>query len=111
MVITSPPYCNRYDYTRTYALELAFLGIGNERIKELRQSLLTSTVENREKFEQLKNFYSEQNSPTAFDRIYNTFTSQEALQEIISVLEDYKGQKKLNNPNIVRMVKNYFFEM
>jgi len=26
-LITSPPYCNRYDYTRTYALELAFLGI------------------------------------------------------------------------------------
>jgi DNA modification methylase len=24
-VITSPPYANRYDYTRTYALELAFL--------------------------------------------------------------------------------------
>ena len=23
MVITSPPYANRYDYTRTYALELA----------------------------------------------------------------------------------------
>jgi DNA modification methylase len=25
-IITSPPYCNRYDYTRTYALELALLG-------------------------------------------------------------------------------------
>ena len=25
-VITSPPYANRYDYTRTYALELAWLG-------------------------------------------------------------------------------------
>ncbi len=24
-VMTSPPYCNRYDYTRTYALELIFL--------------------------------------------------------------------------------------
>ncbi|MEO5803722.1 MAG: DNA methyltransferase, partial [Verrucomicrobiota bacterium] len=24
-LITSPPYCNRYDYTRTYALELALL--------------------------------------------------------------------------------------
>ncbi len=26
-VITSPPYCNRYDYTRTYALELATLNV------------------------------------------------------------------------------------
>ena len=25
-IVTSPPYCNRYDYTRTYALELALLG-------------------------------------------------------------------------------------
>lgn len=25
-IITSPPYCNRYDYTRTYALEHAMLG-------------------------------------------------------------------------------------
>jgi hypothetical protein len=28
-IITSPPYCNRYDYTRTYALELALLGAHN----------------------------------------------------------------------------------
>lgn len=33
-VITSPPYCNRYDYTRTYALELAFLGIDDNGIKK-----------------------------------------------------------------------------
>jgi DNA modification methylase len=26
-IITSPPYCNRYDYTRTYALELAALDV------------------------------------------------------------------------------------
>ena len=29
-VITSPPYCNRYDYTRTYALELVYLGLGEQ---------------------------------------------------------------------------------
>lgn len=111
LVITSPPYCNRYDYTRTYALELAFLGVNDNRIKELRQSLLTSTVENREKLEQLKNFYSKKNRPGAFEKIYNTFISQKALEDIISVLEEYRIQKKLNNPNIVRMIKNYFFEM
>ena len=33
-LITSPPYCNRYDYTRTYALELAMLGIGEEELRE-----------------------------------------------------------------------------
>lgn len=33
-VITSPPYCNRYDYTRTYALELVYLGLGEEEVKK-----------------------------------------------------------------------------
>ncbi|MFQ5751183.1 MAG: site-specific DNA-methyltransferase, partial [bacterium] len=32
LVITSPPYCNRYDYTRTYALELAFLGYDETKV-------------------------------------------------------------------------------
>ena len=48
-VITSPPYCNRYDYTRTYALELAYLGKDDEQIKALRQALLSCTVESKSK--------------------------------------------------------------
>ena len=48
-LITSPPYCNRYDYTRTYALELAMLGVNEEELKHLRQSMLSCTVENRGK--------------------------------------------------------------
>ncbi len=47
-VITSPPYANRYDYTRTYALELAYIGFG-EGITKLRQELLSCTVESRSK--------------------------------------------------------------
>ena len=45
-VITSPPYCNRYDYTRTYALELAILGVDEQKILQLRQEMLSCTVEN-----------------------------------------------------------------
>jgi len=56
-VITSPPYCNRYDYTRTYALELAYLGITDEKIKKLRQELLSCTVENKPKIECIKENY------------------------------------------------------
>ena len=48
-VLTSPPYCNRYDYTRTYALELALLGIGEHEISAMRQEMLSCTVENRGK--------------------------------------------------------------
>jgi DNA modification methylase len=36
-IITSPPYCNRYDYTRTYALELALLGVDEKALSALRQ--------------------------------------------------------------------------
>jgi len=43
-LITSPPYCNRYDYTRTYALELALLGVGEEELRDLRQTMLSCTV-------------------------------------------------------------------
>ena len=46
-VVTSPPYANRYDYTRTYALELAYLGYNSESLKKLRQTLLSATVENK----------------------------------------------------------------
>ena len=45
MVVTSPPYANRYDYTRIYALELAWLGYDDAAIKELRQRMLSATVE------------------------------------------------------------------
>jgi len=45
--MTSPPYCNRYDYTRTYALELALLGIDEQGLLRLRQEMLSCTVENR----------------------------------------------------------------
>ena len=48
-LITSPPYCNRYDYTRTYALELALLGVDEEGLVKIRQEMLSCTVENRAK--------------------------------------------------------------
>ena len=57
MVITSPPYANRYDYTRTYALELAWLGFDQEAFSALRQSMLSATVENKPKLELLKTAY------------------------------------------------------
>jgi DNA modification methylase len=107
VVITSPPYCNRYDYTRTYALELVYLGCDEKEIKSLRQSLLTCTVENREKLELLQKVYREH----LFNEINSAFQNQAALQEILHFLETQKNEGKLNNPGIYSMVKNYFFEM
>ena len=48
-VITSPPYLNRYDYSRTYALELCLLAARSHRdMVSIRHSLLRSHVESRE---------------------------------------------------------------
>ncbi|MBL7132446.1 MAG: site-specific DNA-methyltransferase [Candidatus Omnitrophica bacterium] len=105
-LITSPPYCNRYDYTRTYALELALLGIGEEGIRKLRQTMLSCTVENREK-SNLDKFFS--NALLAKAR--KAFESQLFLSNVLAYLEECKQKHLLNNPGIVRMIKNYFWEL
>lgn len=102
-VVTSPPYCNRYDYTRTYALELALLGVGEEEISKLRQEMLSCTVENRAK-DLLKINPKWENAIAAAD-------SQELLQAILCYLEEEKAQGRLNNNGIPRMVRGYFYEM
>ena len=110
-VLTSPPYANRYDYTRTYALELVFLGADQEKVKHLRQAMLSCTVENKEKRATLEEFYTRLEKKSIFQMIDATFQKQEALQEILTILEAYREQNKLNNQNIARMVRNYFYEM
>ena len=102
-VITSPPYCNRYDYTRTYALELAYLNIDEIKIRSLRQTLLTCTVENKPKeFAHIPN--------QLIKLAEKTFKSQKALSYIINFLEDESKQGMLNNKGIVSMVKGYFYD-
>ena len=111
LVITSPPYCNRYDYTRTYALELAFLGYTNGDVKELRQNMLSCTVENKEKRQSLRAIYEKNGRLSHFARVDRVFEEQEALQETLSALDAYREEGSLNNPNVPRMVRNYFYEM
>jgi len=110
-VVTSPPYCNRYDYTRTYALELVFLGCGEEYVKNLRQEMLSCTVENKGKLDELRSLYQRHGRLDHFDNIAKVFQGQEALQQVLQVLEAYRASGKLNNSNIARMVRNYFYEM
>lgn len=102
-IITSPPYCNRYDYTRTYALELALLGIDEQALVHLRQQMISCTVENRAK--DLLHLNSDwQTAITIADQ-------QELLQVILRYLETQKKEKNLNNAGIPRMVRGYFYEM
>lgn len=110
-VLTSPPYANRYDYTRTYALELVYLGTDDEKIKQLRQAMLSCTVENKDKKAKLETLYTHLEKEQVFQLIDTTFQKQEALQETLALLESYREQGMLNNPNITRMVHNYFYEM
>ena len=101
-VITSPPYANRYDYTRTYALELAWLGYDNRKISELRQRLLSATVENRSKRAELAAGHTD--ALARFDR-------HPAIAEITDALEAANGRKELPNPHVIRLVRNYSMEM
>ena len=102
-IITSPPYCNRYDYTRTYALELALLGINEKELIHLRQQMLSCTVENRTKDLLSLN----QGWMTAI----RAADEQKLLQTILAYLDEQKAQGKLNNNGIPRMVRGYFYEM
>lgn len=110
-IITSPPYCNRYDYTRTYALELVYLGCDNDRVKALRQELLSCTVENKEKLDYLNQLYASMGRSAAFDTVISVYNSSAAMKEVNSVLDELNKLDKLNNNNIPRMVKNYFLEL
>lgn len=102
-IITSPPYCNRYDYTRTYALELAMLGVDEEGLGKLRQAMLSCTVENRAK--DLLTLNPKWKAAIA------AADEQRLLQSVLAYLESQKELDLLNNDGIPRMVRGYFYEM
>jgi len=110
LVVTSPPYCNRYDYTRTYALELAHVGVDEDRLKDLRQELLSCTVENRSKIDLLRAQYGESGNHRLLEDALYAFENQAALQEILGILDGLGQERRLNNSNVPRMVRNYFLE-
>jgi DNA modification methylase len=87
-VITSPPYLNRYDYSRSYVLELCLLSVkSHQDMVAVRHSLLRSHIESR-----------------AHD---NKNINLPALEEILAQLH----QKELNNDRVPIMVQGYFEDM
>ncbi len=102
-IVTSPPYCNRYDYTRTYALELALLDIEEPELVNLRQTMLSCTVENRSK--DLLSY-----NPL-WAKAIEVADNQQLLQAILEYLEGLRDAGELNNRGIPRMVRGYFYEM
>lgn len=87
-IITSPPYLNRYDYSRTYALELCLLTVKSHReMVNVRHSLLRSHVESREHL--------------------GKAVKLPALDEVLTEL----AKKDLNNNRLPVMVQGYFEDM
>ena len=105
-VVTSPPYANRYDYTRTYALELAYLGYSEEQFKNLRQALLSATVENRSKRALLKTNYGHSRK---IIQLFEMVDENKALSEVLGILEEHSSE--LSNRNIISLIRHYFTEM
>jgi hypothetical protein len=88
ILITSPPYANRYDYTRTYSLELCFHFVKNfQELKEIRFGILRSHIESK--------ILKGETSPHPI------------IEEVVALL----GRKKLNNPKIPSMLITYFIDM
>ena len=106
LVVTSPPYANRYDYTRTYALELAWLGYDQKAFSAMRQALLSATVENRPKHHDLDGGYPRQD---ILAKSREAVAKQYALAEVLAALNRHKTE--LSNPHVIRLIKNYFDEM
>ncbi|TKJ27164.1 MAG: hypothetical protein CEE41_00025 [Hadesarchaea archaeon B3_Hades] len=87
-IITSPPYPNRYDYTRSYCLELCSHFVKNfEELRALRFSMLRSHIESK--------VSKEEKSP------------HPVIQEVVEAL----NAKELNNPRIPYMLIGYFNDM
>ena len=87
-IITSPPYLNRYDYSRTYALELCLLTVKSHKdMVSVRHSLLRSHVESRE------HEGKEVHLP--------------ALDEVLHEVRS----KPLNNERLPIMIQGYFEDM
>jgi len=88
ILITSPPYANRYDYTRTYSLELCFHFVENfEELKAIRFGILRSHIESK--------IQKGETSP------------HPVVEEVVEALD----RKKLNNPKIPSMLVTYFIDM
>jgi len=89
-VITSPPYPNRHDYTRIYALEMVFDFVTtNEELKSIRYQTIRSHVEARKKYEAAG------------------YRKPEILDNIIEEIR----RNGTNNPQVIGMIEGYFEDM
>jgi hypothetical protein len=87
-IITSPPYVNRYDYTRSYCLELCFGFVRDfAQLRDLRHALLRSHIESR------------------------VGADEEPAHEAVAEVVESLRRRHLNNPRIPLMVTGYFADL
>ena len=77
--------------------------IGESKLAELRQQMLSCTVKNRAKDLLAIN--------PKWGKSVEVANGQELLGAVLSYLERLKAEGKLNNTGIPRMVRGYFYEM
>ena len=88
-VITSPPYLNRYDYTRIYSPELGLYFIRDfDDLKRIRYSTLRSHVEAK---------YS-----------YSTHVESNILNIGLEKIQEKLDNGEINNSKIPEMIRGYF---
>jgi DNA modification methylase len=87
VIVTSPPYLNRYDYTRIYAIEMAIMGLSDEEVKRIRKDTLKSHIEAKHR------------------------PCPELKSTILSIVEEELPKRKLSNAKIPEMVSGYFHDM
>src|SRR5207247_639084 len=73
--------------------------------------MLSCTVENQEKEHELRSAYTRMNRAGDYKTVFEVFGRQASLHEVLSYLDSLAQAGALNNSNIPRMVRNYFFEM
>ena len=87
------------------------LNITNEKIKQLRQELLSCTVENKSKIEHIKEIYVSLGREDDFNQIIEIIENNKALAEINHSLSERSKNGDINNKGVLRMVNGYFSEL
>ena len=92
-------------------MELAYLGVNEGGIRNLRQEQLSCTVENKTKVERLRELYRTIGREEDFKRILQIIEQNKSLQEINYALEQRNANKEINNKGVLKMVDGYFTEL
>ncbi len=88
LVVTSPPYPNRHDYSRVFHIEMLWLWRNEEKVKLFRKNSLRSHVE-----------------AVAPNTICSGYTMPESLARVLSAFPPNA------DPRVLRMLQGYFEDM